>query len=116
MIIAGSAVRPILSAMQVTPYFIWDDMYLIGLCAVKAKVQLRTSNRYVHTNIFTPCISYTLYSRAFLKIFDLFYYWQDFRRYAGQSERSVFYWRQRHVDNRIGGCHERVAFRQSQPI
>ena len=47
MIIAGSAVRPILSAMQVTPYFIWDDMYLIGLCAVKAKVQLRTSNQYI---------------------------------------------------------------------
>nr|CAH0111712.1 unnamed protein product [Daphnia galeata] len=45
VIIAGSAVRPILSAMQVTPYFIWEDMYLIGLCAVKAKIQLRTSDR-----------------------------------------------------------------------
>ena len=47
VVIAGSAVRPILAAMQVTPYFIWDDMYLIGLCAVKAKVQLRTSNQYI---------------------------------------------------------------------
>ncbi|XP_046453458.1 uncharacterized protein LOC124201058 isoform X3 [Daphnia pulex] len=46
VVIAGSAVRPILAAMQVTPYFIWDDMYLVGLCAVKAKVQLRTSNQY----------------------------------------------------------------------
>ncbi|XP_046642716.1 lactosylceramide 1,3-N-acetyl-beta-D-glucosaminyltransferase-like [Daphnia pulicaria] len=45
VVIAGSAVRPILSAMQVTPYFIWDDMYLVGLCAVKAKVKLRTSNQ-----------------------------------------------------------------------
>ncbi|EFX82323.1 hypothetical protein DAPPUDRAFT_241507 [Daphnia pulex] len=45
VVIAGSAVRPILSAMQVTPYFIWEDMYLVGLCAAKAKVQLRTSNQ-----------------------------------------------------------------------
>lgn len=47
VVIAGSAARPILAAMQVTPYFIWDDMYLFGLCAVKAKVQLRTSNQYI---------------------------------------------------------------------
>jgi hypothetical protein len=26
VVIAGTAVRPILAAMQVTPYFIWDDM------------------------------------------------------------------------------------------
>lgn len=46
LVIAGSAVRPILSAIQVTPYFIWEDLYLVGLCAVKAKVTLRTSNQY----------------------------------------------------------------------
>lgn len=45
ILIAGSAVRSLLSAIQTTPYFIWDDMYLIGLCAVKAGLQIRTSNR-----------------------------------------------------------------------
>ncbi|XP_046638430.1 lactosylceramide 1,3-N-acetyl-beta-D-glucosaminyltransferase B-like [Daphnia pulicaria] len=45
IVIAGSAVRPILAAIQTTPYFIWDDMYLIGLCAVKARILLRTSNQ-----------------------------------------------------------------------
>lgn len=109
MIIAGSAVRPILSAMQVTPYFIWEDMYLIGLCAVKAKIQLRTSDRY----IFSPAV--TTYTFIGVNILN-YLGWQDFRRYAGQSGRPVFYWRQCHVDNGLGGCHERVAFRQSQPI
>lgn len=43
IVIAGSAVRPLLAAIQTTPYFIWDDMYLIGLCAVKARLRIRTS-------------------------------------------------------------------------
>ncbi|XP_059350798.1 uncharacterized protein LOC130693163 [Daphnia carinata] len=43
IVMAGSAVRPLLAAIQTTPYFIWDDMYLIGLCAVKARLRIRTS-------------------------------------------------------------------------
>lgn len=45
MVIAGSAVRPLLAAIQTTPYFIWEDLYLIGLCAVKAGLHIRTSDR-----------------------------------------------------------------------
>ena len=46
LIIAGSAVHSLLSAVQTTPYFIWEDLYLVGLCAVKAKIHLRTSDKY----------------------------------------------------------------------
>ncbi len=45
LVITGSAVNSLLAAIQVTPYFIWEDLYLTGLCAVKAKVQLRTSSQ-----------------------------------------------------------------------
>ncbi|XP_046633767.1 lactosylceramide 1,3-N-acetyl-beta-D-glucosaminyltransferase A-like [Daphnia pulicaria] len=45
IVIAGSAVRSLLAAVQSTPYFIWDDIYLIGLCAVKAQLKLLTSNK-----------------------------------------------------------------------
>ncbi|XP_046640892.1 beta-1,3-galactosyltransferase 5-like [Daphnia pulicaria] len=58
IVIAGSAVRSLLSAIQTTPYFIWDDMYLIGLCAVKAGLKIRTSNRIffdVPENYADPC-------------------------------------------------------------
>ena len=43
IVIAGSAVRPLLAAIQTTPYFIWDDVYLTGLCAVKAKLKILSS-------------------------------------------------------------------------
>lgn len=43
VVIAGSAVRSLLAAMQTTPYFIKDDIYLTGLCVEKAKLQIRTS-------------------------------------------------------------------------
>ncbi|XP_046460823.1 lactosylceramide 1,3-N-acetyl-beta-D-glucosaminyltransferase A-like [Daphnia pulex] len=46
IVIAGSAVRSLLAAVQSTPYFIWDDIYLIGLCAVKARLPIRISNRF----------------------------------------------------------------------
>jgi hypothetical protein len=45
IVIAGSAVRSLLAAAQTTPYFIWDDVYVIGLCAAKAGLHIRTSDR-----------------------------------------------------------------------
>jgi hypothetical protein len=45
IVIAGSAVRSLLAAVQSTPYFIWDDVYVIGLCAAKAGLHIRTSDR-----------------------------------------------------------------------
>jgi hypothetical protein len=45
IVISGSAVHPLLGAMQTTPYYIWDDIYLIGLCAVKARLHIRISDR-----------------------------------------------------------------------
>lgn len=45
IVITGSAVRSLLGAMQTTPFYIWEDLYLIGLCAVKARLQILTSKR-----------------------------------------------------------------------
>ena len=34
--------------MQTTPYYIWEDIYIIGLCAVKARLHILTSKRFYY--------------------------------------------------------------------
>lgn len=46
IVVSGVAIRSLLAAIQTTPYFVWDDVYLTGLCAVKAKLQILASDQY----------------------------------------------------------------------
>lgn len=44
--IGGQAVKLLLAAIQITPYFTFEDVYITGLCASKANVTLRTEPQY----------------------------------------------------------------------
>lgn len=44
-VITRSAVRPLLAAAQTTPYAPFEDLYISGLCAFKAKVAIYASKR-----------------------------------------------------------------------
>lgn len=46
ILISGSAISPLLNAIKSTPYFPFDDLYVLGICANKAKVKLLTSDRF----------------------------------------------------------------------
>ncbi|XP_059351834.1 lactosylceramide 1,3-N-acetyl-beta-D-glucosaminyltransferase-like [Daphnia carinata] len=47
ILMAGSAMEPLLAACQTTPYFLFDDAYLIGLCTSKAGIAVRVSDRFL---------------------------------------------------------------------
>lgn len=49
-LISRAAIEPLLAAAQVTPYFIFEDVYLIGLCARKANVLVLSNYRYALIN------------------------------------------------------------------
>lgn len=44
-LISRAAIGPLLAAAQVTPYFMFEDVYLIGLCARKAGVLVMSNDR-----------------------------------------------------------------------
>ena len=46
-IIDSSAIGPLLAAAQTTPYFPFEDLYVNGLCARKAEVQVLASDLYM---------------------------------------------------------------------
>jgi len=45
--ISRTAVSPLLAAASTTPFFVFEDIYLNGLCAPKAQVQVHSSKRFV---------------------------------------------------------------------
>lgn len=45
VLISRAAVTELLAAAQTTPFFVWDDLYVFGLCVKKAGVQFYTSDR-----------------------------------------------------------------------
>lgn len=47
VLMPGSTMEPLLAACQTTPYFLFDDTYLIGLCTSKAGIAVRVSDRYI---------------------------------------------------------------------
>jgi hypothetical protein len=48
LLMPGSAIGPLLAAIETTPYFPFDDTYLIGLCTEKAGIKVRLCDRYVY--------------------------------------------------------------------
>ena len=46
ILMSGTAVRPLLAAAQTLPFVPFEDVYLTGLCSLRAGVQLWTSERY----------------------------------------------------------------------
>lgn len=44
-LIAQTAIVPLLAATQTTPYLPFEDLYLLGVCARKARVQLWSHDR-----------------------------------------------------------------------
>jgi len=48
--VTGTAVRPLLDAARITPFLWLDDVYLRGLMAQKAGVNLYGSSRYKKCN------------------------------------------------------------------
>lgn len=58
VLMPGSTMEPLLAACQTTPYFLFDDTYLIGLCTSKAGIAVRVSDRFLagYANQFPePC-------------------------------------------------------------
>ncbi|KAI9559239.1 hypothetical protein GHT06_016028 [Daphnia sinensis] len=47
VLMPGSTMEPLLAACQTTPYFLFDDTYLIGLCTGKAGIAVRVSDRFL---------------------------------------------------------------------
>ncbi|KAK4010368.1 hypothetical protein OUZ56_019514 [Daphnia magna] len=47
VLMPGSTMEPLLAACQTTPYFLFDDTYLIGLCTSKAGIAVRVSDRFL---------------------------------------------------------------------
>ena len=45
--ISRTAVSPLLAAASTTPFFVFEDIFLNGLCAPKAEVQVQSSKRFV---------------------------------------------------------------------
>lgn len=116
LLMPGSTIKPLLAASQTTPYFPFDDTYLIGLCTDKAGIKVRLSDRYSH-------ISNSEISLAFLKIFVII-------KTAGRNDnvdaRSMSSAQYNYVDNRFcwylkqvslgngGLLHERDAVHHSR--
>jgi hypothetical protein len=46
VLMPGSAMKSLLAACQTTPYFRFDDTYLIGLCTSKAEIAVHILDRY----------------------------------------------------------------------
>lgn len=58
IVITRSSIRPLLTAIQIVPYFVWDDMYLFGLCTDRAGVHRHLSNEFfinIPKNYTEPC-------------------------------------------------------------
>ncbi|KZS16570.1 Uncharacterized protein APZ42_017168 [Daphnia magna] len=58
IVITRSSIRPLLTAIQIAPYFVWDDMYLFGLCTDRAGVHRHLSNEFfinIPENYTEPC-------------------------------------------------------------
>ena len=52
--ISRTALSPLLAAASTTPYFVFEDLYLNGLCAPKAHVQLRSLSLKQFVSLKTP--------------------------------------------------------------
>lgn len=50
-LIDSSAIGPLLAAAQTTPYFPFEDLYINGLCARKAEVQVLASDLYANISV-----------------------------------------------------------------